>query len=53
MYFVSLLQGQATSFWPGASGAPTECMQGTKWPSPRTSRTFFPILVMIFMLTTT
>ena len=28
MYF-SLLHGHGTSFWPGASGAPTECMQGT------------------------
>ena len=26
---LSSLQGQGTSFWPGASGAPTECMQGT------------------------
>src|SRR5689334_25220928 len=29
MYF-SLLQGQKTSFCPGARGAPTECMQGTR-----------------------
>ncbi len=53
MYFWSLLHGQATSFWPGARGAPTECMQGTKLPFPSTSSTFFPILVMIFMFTTT
>ena len=28
MYF-SLLHGHGTSFWPGASGAPTVCMHGT------------------------
>ena len=28
MYFSSL-HGQGTSAWPGASGMPTECMQGT------------------------
>ncbi len=29
MYLFSALQGQATSCWPGSSGAPTECRQGT------------------------
>jgi hypothetical protein len=39
---------------PGSSGAPTVCMQGTKWPSlPSTSRTARPMRVMIFMLTAT
>ncbi len=54
MYFWSLLQGHATSRWPTASGAPTECTHGTKCPSPpRTSNTARPIRVMIRMLTTT
>ena len=53
MYLVSL-QGQATSFWPGSSGAPTVCMQGTKWPSlPSRSSTARPMRVMTFMLTAT
>ena len=53
MYLVGL-QGQATSFSPGDSGAPTVCMQGTKWPSaPSTSRTLLPMRVIIFMLTAT
>ena len=52
MYF-SLLQGQATSCWPGASGIPTECRQGTNSPLPSTSITALPMRVMIFMLTTT
>ena len=40
MYLCSGLHGQATSFWPGASGAPTECMHGTNSPSsPSTSST--------------
>ena len=53
MYLVAL-QGHGTSFWPGSSGAPTVCMQGTKWPSvPSTSSTALPMRVMIFMLTAT
>ena len=55
MYFLLMLpsQGQGTSFWPGSRGAPTECMQGTKKPSPRASSTFCPIRVMIFMCAAT
>src|SRR5881227_474207 len=34
MYLLSASHGQATSCWPGSSGAPTECRQGTKAPSP-------------------
>ena len=53
MYLIGL-HGQETSFSPAPSGAPTECMHGTKWPSlPSSSRTARPILVMIFMLTAT
>ena len=53
MYLVAL-HGHGTSFSPGASGAPTVCMHGTKWPSaPSTSSTFVPIRVIIFMLTAT
>ncbi len=53
MYLVAL-HGQGTSFSPGASGAPTECMQGTKWPSaPSTSSTALPMRVISFMLTAT
>jgi hypothetical protein len=37
MYLVSL-QGQGTSCWPGASGAPTECSAGTKKASSSSSR---------------
>ena len=54
MYLCSLLQGQGTSFAPGASGAPTECTAGTKKPSsPRVARTLAPMRVMSFMLTAT
>jgi hypothetical protein len=53
MYLV-LLQGQATSFWPGSSGAPTVCRQGTNSPStPSTSYTALPMRVMMRMLTAT
>ena len=53
MYLV-LLQGHATSFWPGTSGAPTVCMHGTKSPSePSTSNTARPMRVMMRMLTAT
>src|SRR5215471_16108739 len=56
MYFFagSGSQGQATSFWPGLSGAPTECMQGMNEPSlPSFSSEALPIRVMIRMFTTT
>ena len=54
MYFWSLLHGHATSRWPTASGAPTECTHGTNTPSlPSTSKTARPMRVMIRMLTTT
>ena len=54
MYLWSLLQGQVTSFWPGASGAPTECRHFTNSPSsPSTSRTLRPMRVMSFMFTAT
>ena len=53
MYLISL-QGQATSAWPAASGAPTECTAGTKKPSsPSWSRAAWPIRVMIRMETAT
>src|SRR6185437_3729782 len=54
MYF-SLLQGQGTSFCPGASGTPTLCIQGTtRFTSLSISRnTFSPMRVMMRMLTTT
>ncbi len=45
--------GHGTSFWPGASGAPTECTHGMKKPSPSTSSTCWPMRVMIRMLVTT
>src|SRR3954454_23670973 len=53
MYLLSGLHGHGTSASPGASGAPTECTHGTHWSSPRTSSAFWPILVMIRMLTAT
>src|SRR2546426_404279 len=54
MYLLSALHGQGISATPGASGAPTECTQGTHGPSdPSTSSAPFPILVMIRMLTAT
>ena len=34
MYLCLALHGQGTSFWPSASGAPTECRQWMKSPSP-------------------
>ena len=53
MYLV-LLQGQAASFWPGRSGAPTVCTQGTKAPSsPSTSSAPRPMRVITRMLTAT
>ena len=33
MYLFSASHGHGTSAWPGSSGAPTECRQGTKSPS--------------------
>ena len=52
--YLTGLQGHLTSCAPGARGAPTLCMQGTKWPSlPSTSSTALPMRVMIFMLTAT
>ena len=54
MYLCSLLQGQRTSCWPAASGAPTECTHGTKKPSlPRMSQTFLVMRVMTRIDTTT
>ena len=54
MYLCSRLQGQATSRWPGASGMPTECRQGTKVPSsPSASTAARPMRVMMRMLTAT
>ena len=48
------LHGQATSFCPGASGAPTECTHGTNAPSsPSQSATARPIRVIRRMLTAT
>src|SRR5580765_425889 len=45
--------GQGTSCCPVSSGMPTECRQWTNSPSPRASRAFRPIRVMIVMLTAT
>ena len=54
MYFLSMLQGQATSFWPFSSGAPTEWMQGTNSPSlPSWLMTARPMRVMMRMFATT
>src|SRR3954451_21590672 len=53
MYLLSALHGHGTSCWPGSSGAPTECRQGTNSPSPSTSRAPLPMRVMIRMLTAT
>ncbi len=55
MYFCSSgAQGQGTSAWPAASGAPTECRQGINSPrSPRACNTSSPTRVMTCMLTTT
>ena len=47
-------QGHGTSAWPGARGAPMECMQGMKEPSrPSASITALPMRVMMRMLVTT
>src|SRR5204863_6663256 len=54
MYLRSLLQGHGTSCCAAASGAPTECTQGTKRPAPpSTSYTALPMRVISFMFTTT
>ncbi len=54
MYFSSGLQGQVESFWPGASGAPSECTHGTKSPSsPSTSSAAWPARVMVRIETAT
>ncbi len=54
MYFVSAFVGHGTSSWPGSSGAPTECTQGTNSPSsPSTSSAPWPMRVMIRMETAT
>ena len=52
MYFVGL-QGHGTSFWPGASGTPTECRHGTTRFPPLFSSTKAPMRAMIRMFTTT
>ncbi len=53
MYFVSL-QGQGTSFWPGASGAPRVWTAGTKKPSsPMASSAAWPMRVITRMETAT
>ena len=54
MYF-SGLQGQGTSCWPGASGAPTLCMQGTTRCTLRsmTRNAGNPIRAIVRMLATT
>ena len=53
MYFVVGLHGHKASFWPGCSGAPTECRHLTKSPSPKASKARAPIRVMMRMFTTT
>ena len=55
MYFCSKgAQGQGTSSWPSASGAPIECRQGMNSPSsPSASITFVPTRVMMCMFVTT
>ena len=54
MYLFSALQGHGTSSAPSASGAPTECTQGTKSPSsPSTSSAPLPMRVMIRIDTAT
>jgi hypothetical protein len=54
MYLLSALHGHGTSASPSASGAPTECRQGTKSPSsPSTSRAAWPMRVMIRIETAT
>jgi len=54
MYLFSALHGHGTSCTPSASGIPTECTHGTNSPSePSASSAFWPIRVMIRMLTAT
>ena len=54
MYLLSALHGHGTSSTPSASGAPTECRQGTNSPSsPSTSSAPVPMRVMIRMSTAT
>mmetsp|Transcript_3026 Transcript_3026/g.6543 ORF Transcript_3026/g.6543 Transcript_3026/m.6543 type:complete len:270 (+) Transcript_3026:1027-1836(+) len=53
MRLLSLLHGHRTSFWPGASGNPTECKHGTNSDSPIVLSTRNPMRVMILMLATT
>src|SRR3954449_4797704 len=53
MYLVSL-QGHGTSSWPGSSGAPRECIAGTKSRSvPRASSGRVPMRAMTRIETTT
>src|SRR3954464_12721378 len=53
MYLV-WLHGHGTSSWPGSSGAPTECMAGTKSAdSPMAWRIGLPMRAMTRMETTT
>jgi hypothetical protein len=48
------LQGQATSSWPGCSGAPTECSAGTNQASsPIAASTSVPMRVMMRIEATT
>ena len=53
--YLSGLHGQGTSAAPGASGAPTLCMQATTRFSSRSiaASTGAPIRAMVRMLTTT
>src|SRR3954468_7591211 len=54
MYLLSGFAGHGTSSAPSSSGAPTECRQGTNWPSsPSVSSAAWPMRVMIRMLTAT
>ena len=54
MYLCSPFDGHGTSSSPSASGAPTECRQGTKSPSsPSSSSTLRPIRVMTRIETAT
>ena len=54
MYLVSL-HGQETSFWPGSSGMPTECIAGTKAASVSSilRSTLVPMRAMTLIDTTT
>src|SRR3954463_8596859 len=53
MYLVSL-HGHGTSCWPASSGAPRECIAGTKVASsPIASRTYVPMRAMTRIETTT